>query len=405
MRIIHTADWHLGARIGHLKRIEDQLAQVERVLALCDEHKADVLLVAGDVFEVEDTDDLDGIMQPLSAMLEPRLANGLSVLLLPGNHDRGRAFPLLEQAQRLGGKTVTGTARVIFRAKPAIVSRTGRDGTTVQFLLLPWPRPQAYLDGSEPLMTGPALRAHLAEKWRAQVAQMTETARERPNEPIVLASHVLVSGADIGTGYRLTEHDDIPVSEGDLPPFSYVALGHIHKPQTIGGRRWARYSGALERMDMGEADQPRGVVLVDVGPDGRLVEDPAFLPLPACPFYRVEIDGSAGMEGLAQRYADREPCRAYVEATLRYDPASDNTLTIERDLRSIFPRLYRLRLEPIGETVDVARVGDNHHDVAATARSFVAEAIQYEAQRIRVLNLLDELLVEQELVTEEELAA
>jgi exonuclease SbcD len=255
-------------------------------------------------------------------------------------------------------------------------------------------------------MAGPALRAHLAEKWRAQVAQMTETARERPNEPIVLASHVLVSGADIGTGYRLTEHDDIPVAEGDLPPFSYVALGHIHKPQTIGGRRWARYPGALERMDMGEADQARGVILVEIDREGRLAEDPAFLPLPACPFYRVEIDGSAGMRGLAERYADREPTRAYVEATLRYNPADDNTLAIERELREIFPRMYRLRLEPVGETVEVASVGDNHHDVAGTARSFVADAIQDEAQRARVLDLLDELLVEQGLLNnDEEMAA
>src|SRR5262249_24985562 len=157
--------------------------------------------------------------------------------------------------------------------------------------------------------------------------------------------------------------------------------GHIHKPQTIGGRRWARYPGSLERMDMGEADQPRGVVLVDIDREGRLAEDPAFLDLPACPVYRVGIDGSAGMDGLAQRFAHREPSRAYVEATLRYDPAEDNTLAIERDLRWIFPRMYRLRLEPIGETVEVARVGDNHHDVAATARAFVSEVIQDQAQR------------------------
>ncbi len=67
--------------------------------------------------------------------------------------------------------------------------------------------------------------------------------------------------------------------------------------------------------------------------------------------------------------------------------------------------MYRLRLEAVGDTVEVAHIGDNHHDLAATARSFVAEAIQDEAQRTRVLNLLDELLVEQELLTEEELAA
>ena len=88
MRIMHTADWHLGARIGPLRRIDDQLAQVERVLALCDEHKADVLFVAGDVFEVEETDDLEAIMKPLSEMLQRRVANGL-IGVYDGKRDRG----------------------------------------------------------------------------------------------------------------------------------------------------------------------------------------------------------------------------------------------------------------------------------------------------------------------------
>ncbi|MDQ6877557.1 MAG: exonuclease SbcCD subunit D [Candidatus Dormibacteraeota bacterium] len=394
MRIMHTADWHLGARIGTLRRIDDQLAQVERVLELCDENKADVLLVAGDVFEVEETDDLEAIMKPLSEMLQPRLSNGLSVLLLPGNHDHGSAFPLLERAQRLGGTAPSGTPRVFFRARPANVSRVGRDGNRVQFLLLPWPRPSTYLDGSEPLMAGPALRAHLAQAWRNQVAEMTQTAKESLDQPIVLASHILVSGADIGTGYRLTEQDDVPVAEADIPSFSYVALGHIHKPQTIGSRRWVRYSGAIERMDMGEKDHDRGVVFVEIGADGRLVQDPEFLELPACPFYRVAIDGSKGMEGLADRYADQDPTRAYVEVTLNYDSAEDNTLTIERDLRRVFPRMYRLHLQPIGEGVQVAHLGDNHHDVATTARTYVAEAIEDDVRRVRVLTLLDELLEE-----------
>jgi exonuclease SbcD len=299
MRIIHTADWHLGARIGNLRRLDDQLAQVENVLTICDENKADVLLVAGDVFEADEADDLDEIRRPLAEMLEPRVAGGLSVLMLPGNHDHPSVFPLLERAQQLSGKIPSGTPRVFFRSQPRTVSRTGRDGTSVQFLLLPWPHPSTYLDGSEELMGGAKLRAHLAEKWRRQVAEMTEKARQYP-EPIVLASHILVSGADLGTGYRLTEHDDIPVSESEIPTFAYVALGHIHKPQLIGGRRWARYSGAIERMDLGEADHDRGVVMVDITPDGKLAQDPVFLQLNACPFYRVEVDGSAGLDGLTR---------------------------------------------------------------------------------------------------------
>jgi hypothetical protein len=58
-------------------------------------------------------------------------------------------------------------------------------------------------------------------------------------------------------------------------------------------------------MDLGEADHDRGVVMVDIAPDGRLAQDPVFIELNVCPFYRFEVDGSAALEGLARRYALR----------------------------------------------------------------------------------------------------
>jgi DNA repair exonuclease SbcCD nuclease subunit len=138
------------------------------------------------------------------------------------------------------------------------------------------------------------MHARLAQAWRDQKDRLLEVARGLGPEPLVLASHVLVRAPDIGTGYGLSEHEDIPVEEGDLPLLDYVALGHVHKPQAIGGRRWARYSGAIERLDMGEAEHDRGVVLVDIGQQG-LREDPAFLPLDPSPFYRVTVDGHADL--------------------------------------------------------------------------------------------------------------
>jgi hypothetical protein len=73
-----------------------------------------VLLVACDVFEADEADDLDEIMRPLAEMLEPRVANGLSVLMLPGNHDHPSVFPPLERAQQLSGKIPSGTRHVFF---------------------------------------------------------------------------------------------------------------------------------------------------------------------------------------------------------------------------------------------------------------------------------------------------
>ena len=69
--------------------------------------------------------------------------------------------------------------------------------------------------------------------------------------------------------------------------FDYVALGHIHKPQALGAKH-VRYCGSIERMDLGEQADQKGVVLFEIGPDGRKGE-PVVLPLPSTPIYEVVV--------------------------------------------------------------------------------------------------------------------
>src|SRR5205823_4747563 len=85
------------------------------------------------------------------------------------------------------------------------------------------------------------------------------------------------------------EEEDIILSDSDIPTgFAYVALGHIHRAQYIGGHTHVRYSGSIERMDLGEQNDDKGVVLVEIGPEGRRGE-PLVLPLEATSVYRVTL--------------------------------------------------------------------------------------------------------------------
>src|SRR5262249_10835430 len=88
MRLLHTADWHLGDRMGRIDRTEDLRRAVERVAHYCAEEKVDVLLVAGDLFsELSRPDSLRESIEHLQAVFEKFLLDGGTILAITGNHD------------------------------------------------------------------------------------------------------------------------------------------------------------------------------------------------------------------------------------------------------------------------------------------------------------------------------
>ena len=115
-----------------------------------------------------------------------------------------------------------------------------------------------------------------------------------PRLQTVLSAHVHVRGAELPTLFRISEQEDVVFSDADLPTgFAYIALGHIHRAQYLGGQKHVRYSGSIERMDLGEKDDQKGVVLFDLGPEG-LRGEPMVLPLEATPIYEIRDSLAAG---------------------------------------------------------------------------------------------------------------
>src|SRR6476659_2450023 len=96
MRILHTADWHLGDRLGRIDRTDDLRKAVERVAAYCKQEKADVLLVAGDLFSELAWQDV----------FREFLETGGTILTLTGNHDNESFCQTLVHAMTLAAPTV-----------------------------------------------------------------------------------------------------------------------------------------------------------------------------------------------------------------------------------------------------------------------------------------------------------
>jgi len=387
MRFLHTSDWHLGARLGNQDRLPDQFGRLEEICRYLDEREVDVLLVAGDIFDEHRSEALARIIARLARLLKARIEAGMWAVFIAGNHDREYVFPLIRGLQELVGGD--GRPRVVFAERPALVPVTARSGEQAQLMLLPYPTSTRY-DLPDPPKAGwpspDAKRQALAEALRERIGELAQQARLTPGVPVILCGHFLVRGVREGF-YQLSEQEDVPVEPGDLPAYAYVALGHIHKSQIVGAP-YIRYCGSLERMDRGEANDRKMVLLADVGRSG--LRDLTELPLNATPFAHVTAGSEDDLERAARELP--EPERTLVSLSLDLSPDEPVGPLLAR-ARALFPRLWAppdIRL--LETAARPAPPAIDRRDVAGTVRSYLQEALAEDPDRDELLRLAEELL-------------
>lgn len=405
MRILHTADWHLGDRLGRIDRTDDLRRAVERVAVHCKEQNADVLLVAGDLFsELARPDGLRETIRHWQDVFSDFLQSGGTILTLTGNHDNENFCQTLCSAMSLAAPTVgragetVPPGRLYLAADPTFVRLEDRmGGFPVQFVLMPYPTPHRFLKGEGGLKYGSPEEKNnlLVAAWSDALRDIRAHPKYDLKAPAVLGAHVHVHGSNIGPSlFRITTEEDVVIEGAELPQqFDYAALGHIHKPQWLGATNM-RYSGSIERMDLGEQGDQKGVVLVEIGPDGRN-EEPVVLPLPATKIYEVLVlDPAVDIPRLKLEYPNAND--DLVNLQIRYTAGKDQLEDVLRDLDRIFPRWYARDWKEtgaLGPTLVSAGAGGGK-GFAETVREYLAqELIQHdEAESAAIVKLADGLL-------------
>lgn len=393
LRILHTADWHLGDRLGEVDRLPDQLARLHELVAYAEERRADVLLVCGDVLEERRPERLAGIVSQLGDLLAPSVARGMQCVFLAGNHDATHTFELLRGVQHLLGER--HAERVRFVSRPSLVPLTAAGGETAEAALvaLPYPTASAYGVVSE-VRSIDDKRAALSDAVvAASDALSAQAQREHPGLPLLMAGHFLVQHAGAQTGAReVAEWEDVRVEGAHLDRFAYVALGHVHQPLALSER--VRYSGALDRVDFGEAGEARHVVLAELDADGGLAAEE--LPLDATPLERIEIGALGEIAERAQALA--EPERAIVKLRLRLDRSDAASLWMA-EARRTFPRLYKPDVVRLDEPDPPVLTGEiEQAGPAETVRAFLADHLAEDPQREALLAMAEQLLGEEGLL-------
>jgi exonuclease SbcD len=409
MRILHTADWHLGDRLGRIDRTDDLRKAVERVASYCKSENVDVLLVAGDLFsELARPDGLRETIRHWQEVFHGFLEGGGTVLTLTGNHDNENFCQTLVSAMTLASPTVGRPGEVVppgrlyLAAEPTFLRLEDRmGGFPVQFVLMPYPTPNRFLKGESGLKYGSPDEKNklLVSAWADALRDIRAHPKYDQKAPAVLGAHVHVHGSHIGPSlFRITCEEDVVVEGAELPEqFDYAALGHIHKPQWLGAAHM-RYSGSIEKMDLGEQADQKGVVIVEIGPDGRN-EEPTVLPLPSTPIYEVVVlEPAEDIPRLKLEYPDAK--NDLVNLHIRYTAGKDQLEDVLRDLDRIFPRWYARDWKETGAlgspmVVDGSTGGKGFGE---TVRDYLSqELIQHDqSEREAILKITDELLKELE---------
>jgi exonuclease SbcD len=411
MKILHTADWHLGDRLGRIDRTADLRRAVERVAGYCERERVEVLLMAGDLFsELSRPDGLRDSIAHLQEVFTPFLVGGGTIVALTGNHDNEVFCQTLRHAMTLaapgvaGGRGSVPAGRFYLAADPTLLRLAGRGGEQVQFLLMPYPTPPRYLEGAAQQY------GSLEEKNRALQGAYTlklqqlldDRAAYDPALPTVLSAHIHLQGGKLPSLFRMSERESIVFSSADVPAgLAYVALGHIHRAQCPLGddARHVRYSGSVERLDLGERLDEKGVVLLEVGAEG-LRGEPAGLPLVATPMYDLDIVNPADeLPRLRERYPDAD--RALVRYRLVWTAGVDNREAVLRELDAIFPRWYEREVREanaLGLTLTDQSQPAAHPNFGETVRGYLQTELMNhpDPERDALLQLAEALLQEEE---------
>ncbi|AOO57319.1 exonuclease subunit SbcD [Raoultella ornithinolytica] len=303
MRIIHTSDWHLGQNFYSKSRAAEHSAFLDWLLTSAQAHEVDAIIVAGDIF---DTGSPPSYARELYNRFVVQLQQtGCQLVVLAGNHD---SVATLNESRDILAFLKTTVVASAGHAPFILPQRDGTPGAI--FCPVPFLRPrelvtsQAGHSGGEKQQL---LLNAISDYYQQQYEAACALRGDRPL-PIVASGHLTTVGASKSDAVRdiyIGTLEAFPASH--FPPVDYVALGHIHRAQKIGGSDHIRYSGSPIALSFDETGKSKSVNLVTFS-DGHLAEVlPLTVPVTQ-PLAVLKGDFSSISEQLTQwRDAPQEP--------------------------------------------------------------------------------------------------
>lgn len=333
MRILHTADWHAGKTLKGRDRLDEQRAVLAEITRIAEQHQVDAVLVAGDVYEsaVPSAPAQQLVVQTLLRLRQ----TGAEVIVIAGNHDHGPTFEAYRPLMGQAGITLAGAARP--PGKGGVVRFRARStGEEAQLAVLPFLTQRYAVRAAEIVAQTPAEHVRAYDEMIRQLLATLTSGFGGSTVNLIMA-HLTCIGGVFGGGERAAQS----IFEYSVPaaifPVSahYVALGHLHRRQSLPAPCPVHYSGSPIAVDFGEQDNASVVCLVEASPGtpARVTD----VPITAGRRLRTVRGTVAELEAEAAAFGDdylrvwvREPARA----------------GLRDDIATVLPNALEIRIDP-----------------------------------------------------------
>ncbi|MDO4857455.1 MAG: exonuclease SbcCD subunit D C-terminal domain-containing protein [Thermoguttaceae bacterium] len=366
MRLLHTSDWHLDAKLEQLSRSDEQQKFLNWLRGTILEKQIDVLLVAGDIFDSGNPSNSSQLRynQFLRELyLDAKSGKSVckTIIITAGNHDSPSLLnvsgPFMEL---LGMHVVTQPTENL---REMIIPVLNSDGQTealiaaVPFLrgrdLVPYIERTEELELAQQILNGMQTFYRIitdeALKMRSEIleeeSQSNSTRNPKPRLesriPIIATGHLFTAHGSTLDGDGVLNHrgtlDQFPAS-GFPPELSYIALGHLHQPQRVDGKEYIRYSGAPITMNFSEAGISKQVLLVETEADSEV----RVTPIPVPTFQRLEVlkGDFSEIESSAKELPAEEP-QIWIKAVFTGETYE---LSLRDQIEELFQTLPHLQL-------------------------------------------------------------
>ncbi|HWQ64254.1 MAG TPA: exonuclease SbcCD subunit D C-terminal domain-containing protein [Methanospirillum sp.] len=284
MRVLHTSDWHLGSSLAGKKRYDEEEAFLNWLISIIDRECIETLIVAGDIFD-------SGTPSNRALELYYRFLGRAGktccrhILITAGNHDSPTLLTAPQELLSALDIHVVGSIPLAAEDEVFIFTNIDNEPDLV-VCAVPFLRDRDIrtAEAGESIEEKRCrLLAGIGNHY-TQVCGIAELHRERlgKNLPILATGHLFAAGgctvADDGVR-DLAVGNLMQVSTSAFPAcIDYLALGHLHQPQIVGGEPSRRYSGSPFMMGFGESDRCKEVLIVDISPEMPVYVTPVIVP-------------------------------------------------------------------------------------------------------------------------------
>jgi len=333
VKFLHTADWHVGKTLKGRDRLEEQRQVLREIAAIAEANQVDAVLVAGDVYE-SSAPSAQAQHLVVQTLLTMRRA-GADVIVIAGNHDHGPTFEAYRPLMGVAGITMAGSVRL--PGKGGVIRLKARsDGADVQVAALPFLSQRWAVRAAEIVANTPSENVRAYDEQVRQVIGSLTSGFASGTVNLVMAHVTCVNGI-FGGGERsapsIFEYS-VPATVFPVEAH-YVALGHLHRRQSLPSHAPVHYSGSPIAVDFGEQDNASVVCLVEAAPGipARVTDIPVTSGRRLRTVHGTLAELEARAEHLGQDY-------------LRVYLSEPGRAGIRDDVVAVLPNALEVRIDP-----------------------------------------------------------